>query len=224
MTQINKVLPRSAWENVIIQDNDEPLVELQETLKLKLGGVHKEYEPLFLVRKRVAEKLYKISESLPSGIVLVVIEGYRTMEHQQHSWDRNFQRVKNDNPEWNDEEVDKQVRLVIARPHPLANHHCGGAIDVTLANENGELLDMGNPYPSEAYGTDIRNKFPMFPNTLFSKVITKAQEESRKLLRESMEQEDFVWYPGEWWHYCYGDRMWAVYSEKPVCFYGPIEP
>lgn len=219
MAQINKVLPRSAWENIVIQEINEPLVQLKETAKLKLGGIHKEYKPLFLVRKSIADKLYNVAESLPSGIVLVVIEGYRTMEHQQQSWDRNFQRVKNDNPHWNDEEIDKTIRLVIARPHPLANHHCGGAIDVTLAYENGELLDMGSPYPSEAYGTDIRNLFPMF-----SPLITEVQEENRKLLRTYMEQEDFVWYPGEWWHYCYGDRMWAVYSEKSVCFYGPIEP
>ncbi|MEO5646458.1 MAG: M15 family metallopeptidase [Candidatus Paceibacterota bacterium] len=224
MTQITKVLPRSAWEHVIIQENKEPLVHLEQAAKLKLGGVHKQYEPLFLVREAVAQKLYTVSARLPEGIVLVVIEGYRTMQHQQESWDRNFKRVKEDNPDWSEEEIDKKVRLVIARPHPLANHHCGGAIDVTLAYESGELLDMGSPYPSEAYGTDIRNKFPMFPNAFLSKVITKEQEDNRKLLRESMEKEDFVWYPGEWWHYCYGDRMWAVYSERPICFYGPIEP
>lgn len=38
-----------------------------------------------------------------------------------------------------------------------------------------------------------------------------------------MKKEDFVWYPGEWWHYCFGDRMWAVYSNQIECFYGPIE-
>ena len=219
MAQITIVLPRSAWNDVVIEENNEPLVELIETAKLKLGGVHKEYKPLFLVRKSVAEKLYRISESLPVGIVLVVIEGYRSMFHQQQVWDRNFQRVKNDNPDWSDEEIDKVVRLVIARPHPLANHHCGGAVDVTLAYESGELLDMGSPYPSSAFGAETRLKFPMF-----SDKIEEWHEFNRKLLRTYMEQEDFVWYPGEWWHYCYGDRMWAVYSERTVCFYGPIEP
>jgi D-alanyl-D-alanine dipeptidase len=38
-----------------------------------------------------------------------------------------------------------------------------------------------------------------------------------------MEAEDFVWYPGEWWHYCYGDRMWAVYSGRTECMYGSLE-
>jgi len=219
MTQINKILSRFSWNNVIIQENNEPLVELVETPKLKLGGVHKEYEPLFLVRKTIAEKLYKISELLPSGIVLVVIEGYRSTKHQQYLWDENFQKVKTENLQWSDEEIDKQVRLVIARPHPLANHHCGGAVDVTLAYESGEMLDMGSPYPAIAYGDDTRIKFPMFSDR-----IEEYHELNRKLLRAHMEREDFIWYPGEWWHYCYGDRMWAVYSEKLVCFYGPIEP
>ncbi|MCC6520971.1 hypothetical protein IT403_03270 [Candidatus Nomurabacteria bacterium] len=33
----------------------------------------------------------------------------------------------------------------------------------------------------------------------------------------------FVYYPGEWWHYCYGDRMWAVYSRRKECVYGPVQ-
>ena len=224
MNQITKALPRATWDTVTIKETGEPLVELIETKKLKLGGIHKVYEPLFLLRQTVAEKLYKVSENLPQGMVLIIIEGYRTMQHQQDSWDRNFQRVKNDNQGMSDAEVEKIVRMVIAKPHPLANHHCGGAVDVTLGYENGELLDMGSPYPSEAYGTDIREKFPMFPNSLLKKLITKEQEKNRKLLREAMEQEDFVWYPAEWWHYCWGDRMWAVYSRRTSCMYGSIEP
>lgn len=224
MSQITKALPRSAWNVVTILESGETLVELHETRKLKLGGIHTVYEPLFLVRQTVAEKLYKVADALPDRMVLIVIEGYRTMQHQKESWDRNFARVKSENQGMSDEEVEKIVRMVIAKPHPLANHHCGGAVDVTIGYENGELLDMGSPYPSEAYGTEIREKFPMFPNSLFKNLITKEQENNRKLLREAMEREGFVWYPAEWWHYCYGDRMWAVYSRKTTCMYGSIEP
>lgn len=35
-----------------------------------------------------------------------------------------------------------------------------------------------------------------------------------------MEKAGFQNYPFEWWHYCYGDRMWAAYSGKKTCFYG----
>ena len=58
---------------------------------------------------------------------------------------------------------------------------------------------------------------------MFSEDINEDQKQNRKILREAMERAGFVWYPGEWWHYCYGDRMWAVYTNRQECFYGPIQ-
>ncbi len=221
--QIKKVLPKSAWQNVKINENNEPLVEVIETNRLKIGLVEKRYEAKFLVRKSVAEKLYKVAENLPENINLVLIEGYRTLEMQKQSWDAKFAKLKNDNQNWPDSQIEFYVNMVIAKPSPLANHHCGGAIDVTLAYENGELVDMGTPYPSEAQNLKMQKKFAMLPNSLFIKRITKQQEINRKILRDAMETQNFVWYPGEWWHYCYEDRMWAVYTNQTECFYGPIE-
>lgn len=75
---------------------------------------------------------------------------------------------------------------------------------------------MGTSYPSEAMGAEWHKKFQMF-----SDEIDDRQKSNRKILRDAMETQDFVWYPGEWWHYCWGDRMWAVYSNQTECFYGP---
>lgn len=217
MAQIKKILPRNAWDGVIIEENNEPLILLKSTDRLKTGLIKKDYTPSFLVRKSVEEKLYRVSENLPKGIILVVIEGYRTLKEQQNSWDRKFQKLKVENPSWTDEEIEKQVRLVVAKPNPLANHHCGGAVDVTLAYQEGALLDMGSFYPSEAMSFECYKKFQML-----SSQITEEQKANRKILRDAMEKEDFVWYPGEWWHYSWGDRMWAVYSKRKKCFYAGI--
>lgn len=249
--QISHVLPRAAWQDIVIEENNEPLVEVQESDRLKLGlkivpgividsniaansnidsalnngsvaalGQHP-YQPLFIVRKTVAEKLMRISQALPDGLSLVLIEGYRTMKSQQDSWDRKFAKIKDEHPDWNDEKIEQQVRLVLAKPAPLANHHCGGAVDVTLVGVDGRLLDMGTPYPGEAMSADWHDKFKMFSDS-----ITDVQAKNRTILREAMESEDMVWYPGEWWHYCWNDRMWAVYSgqsEKKSCGYGSVE-
>lgn len=213
--QIEKTLPRSAWKNIVISENNEPLVEIIETEKIKLGLIKKSYPVSFLIRKTIKEKLEQSSERLPDGIVFVVIEAHRSLEAQQEEWDRIFSQIKGENTSLSDEEVEQQVRLLVAKPAPLANHNCGGALDITLAFENGNLLDMGTPYISEATIED-KKKFQMF-----SEEITKDQKENRKILRDALETEDFVWYPGEWWHYCWGDRMWAVYSNQTECFYGP---
>jgi D-alanyl-D-alanine dipeptidase len=216
--QIEKVLPRSAWGNVVIHENDEPLVEVKQTQKLKIGLIQKSYQQSFFVRKTVAEKLRRVAERLPEGIHLTLIEGYRSLDSQQESWDTKFEKLKTENPDWTDEQVEQQVRMVVAKPTPLANHHCGGAVDVALVKEDGTFIDMGTQYPNEAMSAEWYKKFLML-----SSDITEEQKANRKILRDAMETEDFVWYPGEWWHYCWGDRMWAVYSEQANCVFGSIE-
>lgn len=38
-----------------------------------------------------------------------------------------------------------------------------------------------------------------------------------------MQDADFVNYSGEWWHFCYGDKMWAAYKHRRYAIYGEIE-
>jgi D-alanyl-D-alanine dipeptidase len=213
--QILKALPRAAWEGITIEENGESLVECLDSPRLKLGSTDKGYPTSFLIRKSVLEKLQRVVENLPAGFKLMLIEGYRSVEAQKLSWDRKVEKLRAEHSEWTEEQIEAQVRLVVAKPNPLANHNCGGAVDVTLLL-NDEEIDMGTPYPNEALGSEWYKKFPML-----SLEITEEQRKHREILRTAMETEDFVWYPGEWWHYCWGDRMWAVYSNQTKCFYGP---
>jgi D-alanyl-D-alanine dipeptidase len=215
--KIVTVLPRSAWDAVVIKENDDPLVELKETDRLKFTVGMKHYQPTFFIRQGVAEKLYKVAKNLPGEFNLLVIECFRSTESQQQEWDRLFTEIKKVT-QLPDEEVEKRVRLLVAKPLPLANHHCGGAVDLTLCYPDGTLVDMGTPYISQIKDLSARDKVPMLSNN-----ISDEATYFREVLRKHMEAEDFVWYPGEWWHYCYGDRMWAVYSGRTECVYGSIE-
>lgn len=213
--QITKILPKSAWQKIIIHENNDPLVEVKKFFRIKRGLIPVAHKAAYFVRKQVAEKLIQASEQLPEGINLVLIEGYRPLNIQKKLWDSEFQKIKNKNPSLTIEKIKAQLKLIVAKPAPLANHHCGGAIDITLAYSDNSLMDMG-PYILQT-ATD-KNTFPMF-----SEHITEAQTKNRKILRDAMVASGFVWYPGEWWHYCWGDRMWAVYTNQIECFYGPIE-
>ena len=37
-----------------------------------------------------------------------------------------------------------------------------------------------------------------------------------------MQRAGFVNYPAEWWHFSYGDKMWAAYSHKEYAIYGDV--
>lgn len=201
--QITHSLPRKFWDRVVIKENNEPMVPYES------------YGTSFLVRKAIAEKLDQVKKKLPQGIYLKVLDGYRSLERQQQAWDRKWNMVKSENPNLPDEQIDREVRLVVARPSEITNHICGGAVDVCLVNEAGEMIDCGTEYaPADCDG---RKKCPMFSN-----FINEEQKQNRKILRDAMTQAGFVYYPGEWWHYCYGDRMWAVYTGRRECCYGPI--
>lgn len=217
--QITTTLPRSAWENVKIQASDQPLVIPEETSKLKLLVKDKGYLPSFLVRTAIVEKLQRAAELLPEGLILMLIEGYRPVANQQLNWDNRREKFAIDNPDWDGARLDLETGMVTARPNTLANHNCGGAVDVVLATSDGTLVDMGSPYISDCNPSEWREKFPML-----SPEITAEQASNRKILREVMEALQFVWYPGEWWHFCWGDRMWAVYTGRKVYYYGPVNP
>ena len=215
MSQITRILPRGDWDKVVINENGEQLVLLQDAKRMGLGDrffpdLNFEYR----VRETVAKMLHKASEYLSEGYKLVIVEGLRSLDRQKEHWNNKAVKFKNQHPDWSEEKIGHEVGLVVSRPNPLANHNCGGAVDVTLTDVHGKLLDMGTipQAPKERIFVEM-----------FSQLIAQDQAENRKILREVMEKAGFVWYPGEWWHYCYGDRMWAVYTGKKECFYGPIQ-
>ena len=215
-TQIRYTLPRSEWEGITIQECGEKLIYPDDYIILNV--VQKSYQPDYRIRQSISKKLTKVALSLPKGLNLVLIEGYRSFEHQKSGWDRRYAQIKKENPNWNDEQIESTVRQVVAKPSKNANHITGAAVDVTLCDSLGNLLDMGSLYPSALNSMQYRDKFPMF-----AKGLTVEQEKNRKILRDAMTRAGFVYYPGEWWHYCYGDRMWAVYTKRDVCMYGAVE-
>jgi D-alanyl-D-alanine dipeptidase len=44
----------------------------------------------------------------------------------------------------------------------------------------------------------------------------------RQLLCDVMLKAGFQRNPKEWWHFCYGDQMWAWLSNQPTAMYGRV--
>lgn len=207
--QTAEALPKEHWQNVSIIENNDELVAVSEQNKLMIANEH------IQLRKTVANMLVQVSELLSNNLALYVIEGVRSIEEQQKRWDRGYKKIQIEFSDKDEAFWKKQIGLLVARPSPLANHNCGGAVDVQLFDkEKNDFVDMG---------TSAQSGFGYRATKMLSEEINLEQKQNRAVLRNVMEQVGFVWYPGEWWHYCYGDRMWAVYTKQTKCMYGPIQ-
>ena len=92
-----------------------------------------------------------------------------------------------------------------------SGHATGGAVDVTLFY-CGKEVDCGSKYLTFTPAT------PTWSNAL-----NRSQQRNRFILYNAMTQAGFVNYPLEWWHFCYGDKMYASYKFEKKAFYGKAE-
>lgn len=203
-------LPQIFINRVTVNENNEPFETLKETEWLKFSKNNPTLTPV--LRQRVAHLLQRASRSLPHGYCLSLIEAYRSPEEQERKWRKEYIQIKLLHPNESEEEQKRLTRLRIAEPTGAGPHQTGGAVDVSLLY-NGSPVYMGTGF------CEFNSKTPTH-----SKEITASQKHSRKILLSTMTQLGFVNYPGEWWHFSYGDRMWAAYKRKRSCMYGPRTP
>ena len=89
-----------------------------------------------------------------------------------------------------------------------SGHLTGGAVDVTLYY-CGKEIDCGGKYLS----------FTTLTPT-WSQELSSNQKRNRFILYNAMMQAGFINYPLEWWHFCYGDKMYAAYKFEKNAIYG----
>lgn len=87
----------------------------------------------------------------------------------------------------------------VAPPGKGSNHNRGAAVDLTLADADGNVLDMGNPF-------DDFSELSQYDNNS----ISKEAKRNRKLLRSIMVKSGFVPYNNEWWHFDYKQKRYAT--------------
>lgn len=141
------------------------------------------------LRPEVAEALERANEiARDKEVRLVIYDCYRPYGYQQKMYE-----IVN-NPRY------------VAPPGKGSNHNRGQAIDLTLADMNGELLDMGNPFDdfSELSHYD-------------SDSIPREAQKNRKLLRKIMTRAGFKPYDNEWWHFDYKKKRYETSDFRWDC-------
>ncbi len=94
----------------------------------------------------------------------------------------------------------------VAPPGKGSNHNRGAAVDLTLADADGNILDMGNPF-------DDFSELSQYDNDS----IPRNARKNRKLLRKIMVKAGFVPYKNEWWHFDYKQKTYSTSDFKWDC-------
>ena len=199
------------WGRLDIEDCGESLVALTEIPgRLKIRPLYFEQKipdasPYLSARAGVADRLRRAAESLPPGIALVVFDVYRPLAVQQFLYDSYRIELQARHPELDDEKLTALLHQYVASPNadPACPppHRTGGAADVYLIDAaTGDPLPMGTA-PDEATAASATRWFEEHPTAPFA--------ENRRLLYYAMTTAGFANYPGEWWHYDFGNQRWA---------------
>jgi len=230
------------YQRIPIQECGEPLVALSADVfsliephpYAALGAPYGDKSP-FLVRQSVCDRLLQAQQQLQRTHPdwrIQIFDAYRPIAVQQFMVDYTFTQLVQEKG-LNPKQLTAEQRAAIyelvlefwaipsADPATPPPHSTGAAIDVTFADETGLPVDMGSPidevsprsYPDYfANGTDEAEK---------------RYHQRRTLLRQVMTEAGFIQHPNEWWHFSFGDQMWAwrmqqAGRERVIAQYGAI--
>jgi zinc D-Ala-D-Ala dipeptidase len=102
-----------------------------------------------------------------------------------------------------------------------APHATGAAVDLTITFLDGEPLWMGSLF-DDASALAATDRFERDgADWSFSDDEARA---NRRLLYWLMIEAGFVNLPEEWWHFSFGDRLWAAMAPGRAPLYGLAEP
>jgi D-alanyl-D-alanine dipeptidase len=148
-----------------------------------------------LCLEEVAMKLAMVVDALPPGLFLQIDSAYRTRTTQEVLWNNKKEVMGN----------------LVFNPSDGVPPHCtGGAVDVSILDVKGKEINLSAPF----------KKFYEEPQ-LESDKITKEAQLLRLKLHKLMLAQGFAPNPKEYWHFSYGDKMWADYCGCSQ-FYGEL--
>src|SRR5262245_1743372 len=206
-----------AVNRVPIRDNGEPLVDprdLHSRITVATSHPWAKFPRTSWVRETVGQMLAVAQARLPDGYRIQVIEGYRRLEVQRSLFLGASEHLRRRHPDWSQEHLREAANAWVAAPDIAAPppHVTGGAVDLTLVGPDGKWVDMTGP----AGWTELTA-----PTA--SEAVPETARVHRELLCSALWEAGLTNYPGEWWHWSYGEPGWAVRTSHPFALYGAVE-
>ena len=190
------------------------------------------------LRKTVAEKLARVNaRAAAAGLELYLFDAWRPRAVQAYFHDVWMPReLGRRDPGLKGAALTQEVERYWAAPSHSADspapHATASAVDLTLRWKGrgrwkgGEALWMGSLF-DDVTALAHRDRFERLDPENFSFSDQEARA-SRRLLHWLMIEEGFAGHPDEWWHFSWGDQMWAALTGAPAAHYGlasiPGEP
>ncbi len=220
-TDALKIANYSDLKIVLTVESNEEMVNISELLKNCVCVYLPQSQDMIRyvgndlwVRKSVAEKLSRISNTLQSILPdhkLKIVYGYRHLEIQKDRFLKRKEDLRKIHLMMDEEDLNELANTQTANPE-TAGHPTGGAVDITITTPDGDL-DMGTEYADFSKTEEIKT---------FCPYLTETQKHNRELLHDLMVAEEFAPFYGEWWHFSYGDKEWAWFYDKPHAIYSQL--
>jgi zinc D-Ala-D-Ala dipeptidase len=182
----------------------------------KLGATYGEHSPYYL-RQSVIENLSQAQnylELLHPNWHIQIFDAYRPVAVQQFMVDYSFTQAVQDRGLTDVELSPNQLQEVWEAVYEIwavpsldektpPPHSTGAAVDVTLVDDIGQIVNMGSPIDEMSERSH--------PDYYANNDDPEAQHyhAHRQLLRDVMLKAGFQRNPREWWHFSVGDQMWA---------------
>ena len=224
------------WNKIPIKDNGEKLIAIPTCLKSldphpysHLGAPYKDKTSIWKLREEVVNRLVKVHDYLisKSSFNLLIYDSWRPLEVQEFMFKRAFLL------ECEKSDIDISFENIKSYPSILKKvekfwaypsydtrcpppHSTGGALDVCLSDNEGNLVEMGSMVDQM---DETSNPF-FYANIKDEEAI--IWNSRRNLLREIMTKFGFAQHPNEWWHFSFGDQLWAWKNKKANALYGKI--
>lgn len=205
------------FEHIPIKENGDPLVLLTEADFV--------LEPAYFIqglsedsnlytRESIVTKLNDISLKL-DDYRFKIWDTWRSRKVQNNIYQKFWADMSAVNPEWDEEKLRVEVgrfATIADDPNRIPPHSTGGSIDLTLIDKNGQEIDMGTGF--DHLGPEASKLY--FEEEGRDLLI----QNNRRLLREVMESAGFRSDEDEWWHFDYGNQLWAAELGCDVAIYG----
>jgi D-alanyl-D-alanine dipeptidase len=190
-----------------------------------LGAEYGDRRSPYFLRETVLQRLIAAQACLQkshSDLNIQIFDAYRPIAVQQFMVDYTFAQLKGDRHLTAAEtaQVWESVYMFWAAPSDNIEtpppHSTGAAVDITLIQDDGQVINMGG----EIDEIGDRSHPDYYENS--PSPVEQTYHANRLLLRSVMEKVGFVQHKNEWWHFSYGDQMWAWQKEKAIAHYGRI--